>query len=837
MPAGHVAPRFITVRNRSLSLWQSAVRAATQELKKTDPDRANLMRYAAGLHAEATVKRRPIPVPPPPLPGEPLSLEQHIALSKAHFDAVRARARGDLVAEADAVAVIRDYSNWDVNWSECELYYAAWYAVLGQPPIYRDWVNQTSQLNFSLISYQLPSSAKILLIGDWGTGMTDAVAMLKAGVEQFKPDAILHLGDVYYSGIPDECQEHVIDVITNLRTQTGLALPFFTIPGNHEYYSGGAGFYEMIDKINSGIAGAQQQASYFCLRSADSNWQFLAMDTGYGDHDPNDDAFSSDTRGPSLHSTELVWHYDKIDNFSGSTILLSHHQLYSAFSEINGNAAWGPAFLNQRLYNSFVPKFGRTAAWFWGHEHNFAQYPDQLGVQNCRLAGCSAYEEAKNDDPYDYQYKQIKYGPLPNSTKVNQVGLSPHTTATRTFYNHMFALMTLNPAGGAPGITVDYYQYPSWDQDYDGKQPATAQSLCSETVYPAQPAVPTAETKAELISINGANVLLSSVGVSLTRYRDWLVAAYPGSNSSILYMFGDAAGWNGNRALKVIEATGVGSDVAYSTTTSPAVSPGPDGRLYCAFQQAGSSGALCWGATIANSNHLYWNPAQQASIQGRTQNIVAGPALAFDETNDMLFAVYPVASPTAGTSYINYAYLTYEGGQPQWFGNQTIPFISGIGIQPYINSSGWTPGAIFVGEVLYVAFTPSSYGQLYLIWGVRDAAKQETIWQGSQAVVNGAPVKPNSSPTLAVLGGRIVVTYIAPSSSQFTTYVSQCNFDPQTSSWAGNEPFSLSGRNWNSFLGPIGTWGEGQTLSLCFTTDYNNTATFYMASGYVTNFG
>ena len=243
MPDDQTAPRFITVRSRALSLWQSAVLQATKPLEKSDPELAKTMRFAAGLHAEAAVEGQPIPTPPPPTPGQPLTLEQHMALSKGHFELVRARKRGDTLAATRAKSSIRYYSNKDYeHWVECGWYLSQWYVVEQKSAVYRDWTSQSDGLKYSLIPYQLPADAKILMIGDWGTGMSDAVAMLTDGVNAFKPDAIIHVGDIYYSGIPEECQEHVIDVINNLRHSTGLNLPFFTIPGNHEYYSGDKAF-------------------------------------------------------------------------------------------------------------------------------------------------------------------------------------------------------------------------------------------------------------------------------------------------------------------------------------------------------------------------------------------------------------------------------------------------------------------------------------------------------------------------------------------------------------------------------------------------------------------
>ncbi len=45
---------------------------------------------------------------------------------------------------------------------------------------------------------------KIAIMGDWGTGMPQAVNMLQQMVAGFSPDIVMHLGDTYYAGSLDE---------------------------------------------------------------------------------------------------------------------------------------------------------------------------------------------------------------------------------------------------------------------------------------------------------------------------------------------------------------------------------------------------------------------------------------------------------------------------------------------------------------------------------------------------------------------------------------------------------------------------------------------------------
>lgn len=46
----------------------------------------------------------------------------------------------------------------------------------------------------------------------------------------------------------------------------------FSLPGNHDYFSGGDGFMWALKQLN-------QQASYICLEN--DNWCFIGIDTAY----------------------------------------------------------------------------------------------------------------------------------------------------------------------------------------------------------------------------------------------------------------------------------------------------------------------------------------------------------------------------------------------------------------------------------------------------------------------------------------------------------------------------------------------------------------------------
>jgi len=106
---------------------------------------------------------------------------------------------------------------------------------------------------------------------------------------------------------------------------------------------------------------SRQRSSFFYLRSADAAWPFVALDTGLHADDPFEQHPIT-----SLDPTEEQWAVDRIAEFPGRTILLSHHPLFSALAQIGpgGPDPWRPA-----LRDSFArfAAAGRIAAWFWGH--------------------------------------------------------------------------------------------------------------------------------------------------------------------------------------------------------------------------------------------------------------------------------------------------------------------------------------------------------------------------------------------------------------------------------------------------------------------------------------
>ena len=332
--------------------------------------------------------------------------------------------------DSDLYASELKFTECDVlGWAECLTTYLAFKASCGTLP-YRPNQNVVGAL---------PENAKIAIIGDWGTGDAVAINLLNQ-VASFQPDLLIHLGDVYYSGTQSEANENFLAIC---RQVLGSKIPLYTLCGNHDMYSGGDGYYWLVDQIGQG-------ASYFSLQNND--WQFLAMDTGYNDHDP----LTVNTNMTSLVSTpgwsEASWHLDKIQQAGSRRIaVFSHHQLFSSFASVGTTNGKQMAY-NPNLLANFQQVLPKMDIWFWGHEHTLALYDPYMGLPRGRCVGASAVPVFTDQQQYANATGLQTYQQLPPA------GWNPSAILGNngTEYNNAFAIMELK----GPTATVNYYQVP-----------------------------------------------------------------------------------------------------------------------------------------------------------------------------------------------------------------------------------------------------------------------------------------------------------------------------------------------------------------------------------------
>ncbi|TIR17122.1 MAG: hypothetical protein E5X33_27150 [Mesorhizobium sp.] len=125
----------------------------------------------------------------------------------------------------------------------------------------------------------------------------------------------------------------------------------------------------------------------------------------------------------------------RIREFSGRTILLSHHPLFSAFSAIGAPGTDGKrTAVNPNLLTAFerLSAEKAIAAWFWGHEHNLAIYNPFAGLSRGRCVGHGAVPVSVLDQIYE---PLGDLGDTPTIIPRTELGKGPGV------YNHGYAML------------------------------------------------------------------------------------------------------------------------------------------------------------------------------------------------------------------------------------------------------------------------------------------------------------------------------------------------------------------------------------------------------------
>lgn len=506
-----------------LALWKSAVSRVVARAEGTSrtnaagSDSTHPMMQAADHYCRQMEGGAP---PPEPSRGDH-DLDIQAWLHWQHHRKAHAKTAGDTALQAQIDRQTADFTYGNPLWQQMYVEYYRYYWQYpyhkGGEPKYRSWKDPAfgnGNLDYGAIDWRLPPDAKVAIVGDIGTGTDVAAAVLTAALS-FAPDAILHVGDVYYSGTDFEVRHRLVGLVRDVMRAAGRRVPFFTVPGNHEYFTGNVALLAALDGNKLVCDERQRQrASYFRLRTADDGWQFLGMDTAYHGHymnvakgasqatldylhiggvqtDPSASAHwpkgrnpyfakatgadlpVEDTTSPDpqvlLRDDEVEWQRHQLETFSGRSILLSHHQLYSALDvcgiaqRAGADGQPDPTDLNRAwvdtaLWQQLGPAFGdRVAAWIWGHEHNLgifesayrpagwpADDPVYRTLPKGRCAGHAAIPVAESEGPYVQKYP------------VNLESGDPRLAVTDGWYNHGFELLRLG-GRGRPAVT-EYYQ-------------------------------------------------------------------------------------------------------------------------------------------------------------------------------------------------------------------------------------------------------------------------------------------------------------------------------------------------------------------------------------------
>jgi 3',5'-cyclic AMP phosphodiesterase CpdA len=141
-------------------------------------------------------------------------------------------------------------------------------------------------------------------------------------------------------------------------------------------YSGAYGYFDLL--LADPRFERQAGSSVFSLRHPD--WNILGLDTAWDEG--------------RLHGGQVGWLQEQLADRHRKSLLLSHHQLFSAYDSGNEGLAGqlGP------LLEAHPVK-----AWFWGHEHRCVLYRSFANVEFGRCVGhggIPVYMWHGTEDPY-----------------------------------------------------------------------------------------------------------------------------------------------------------------------------------------------------------------------------------------------------------------------------------------------------------------------------------------------------------------------------------------------------------------------------------------------------
>jgi hypothetical protein len=203
-----VSDQVRPVENIFAAQWRSAVAETLAKTPAADPvQAAKYKAIIAGTEAYCDALSNGAVIAHPGGPeGPDQDSDPEIAAYLAYLHHRQQHDRctlNDAQVQSDIALQLARFIYGNALWQQMSQQYFANYATYpfhkGRPPTYRSWCSYHAgkgNLDYGVIAWRLPANATVALVGDIGTGTDVAVATLMS-VLSFKPDAILHVGDVY----------------------------------------------------------------------------------------------------------------------------------------------------------------------------------------------------------------------------------------------------------------------------------------------------------------------------------------------------------------------------------------------------------------------------------------------------------------------------------------------------------------------------------------------------------------------------------------------------------------------------------------------------------------
>ena len=342
----------------------------------------------------------------------------------------------------------KTYAQLDFGWTESLVYYLYYRhekrkdAIFGKTPVI---TNITGQ-----------ASLTIAIMGDWGTGnrysdegFAPPSQLVKTAITALNPapDITLHLGDVYYAGLPNEEMNKMLKLFPKSR------LANFTLNSNHEMYDGANGYFNMA-LSNTLFQKTQNNTSYFAVTFG--NWVIIGLDTAYYD------TSKMYMDGALYDAAQLKFIKDLKISSTQKIILMTHHTGLNAA----GTALTPPTFdgtsIKKPLFTQVYNALGRYPDyWYYGHIHNGIVYNNlsKAGEYKCpsgsspqlRCVGHAAIPFGKGNALFtgNKNNREITY-----FAQTKMVNSNPPSNFLKARVQNGFAVIKLT----ATGITETFYE-------------------------------------------------------------------------------------------------------------------------------------------------------------------------------------------------------------------------------------------------------------------------------------------------------------------------------------------------------------------------------------------
>lgn len=239
--------------------------------------------------------------------------------------------------------------------------------------VYPKWIAPFGTQPYTVTIPKDEDKLRIMIIGDWGTGLYDEgggydpAKEIIDRVAELKPDYLVHLGDVYYAGTQDRLppgeEHHNFLQLWPKQLPAGRS---FTLNSNHEMYGGANGYFNIALGVKPKALtpfSHQNGTSYFALNFGD--WVVVGLDAAY--HDPS----SLYMQGSLGDSHKYPHQYDFLQEVTkdAKQVMLLTHQTAMDTKGKNTLQLW------KDVQDIVQPDY-----WYWGHIHLGVVYSEQSSL-------------------------------------------------------------------------------------------------------------------------------------------------------------------------------------------------------------------------------------------------------------------------------------------------------------------------------------------------------------------------------------------------------------------------------------------------------------------------